>query len=251
MKKEIYFNSYDEDIIKSDNQDYELKDNYKWIHKNIIYISLSYIVYYFVLIFSFFYTKFILRVKIINKKVLKKHKGYFIYSNHTQILGDVLVPFIINFPHRPRLICSPSNLGVKIIGKLLPIAGALPIPNKIHDINKFKNSINYYVDKGNPIVIYPEAHLWPWYTKIREFSKSSFHFPVENNRDVFVATTTYKKNKNRIKPKIYIYIDGPFNFDENISKKENIKIIHDKVYKTMTTRSNQSNYEYIKYKKVD
>ena len=250
MKDTIYFNSYDDDVIKSSNQDYKLKDNYKWVHSNIIYIFFSYIVYYFVLLFSLIYTKLFLHVKIKNKKILKKQKGYFLYCNHTQVLGDVLDPFIITFPKHPFIICSPSNLGIKVIGKILPISGALPIPSKIHDLNRFKEAVKHY-NKRKPIIIYPEAHLWPWYTKIREFNYSPFHFPVENNSKVFVATTTYKKRKYMKKPAITIYIDGPFEVNNNLSKKENIKKIHDEVYNIMVNRSKLSNYEYIKYIKKD
>ena len=42
MKKIYYYSTYEDDIIKSSNQDYKLKDNYKWIHTNIFYKILSY-----------------------------------------------------------------------------------------------------------------------------------------------------------------------------------------------------------------
>ncbi len=248
MKKIYYYSTYEDDIIKSSNQDYKLKDNYKWIHTNIFYKILSFILHIFIIIFSFLYSKLYLRIKIKNKKLLKHEKSYFLYCNHTQMLGDVLNPFLICLPKHPYIICSASNLGIPFIGKLLPMAGALPIPNNIHGLIKFKDAIKYYA-KNNPIIIYPEAHLWPYATFIREFPTTSFHYPVEENKKIFTATTTYTKSKIFKRPNIVIYIDGPFTSNKELSKKENIKSLHDKVYETMQKRSKLNNYEYVTYKK--
>lgn len=249
MKKTYYYNSFQDDIIKSKNQDYILKDSFKWIHKNAVYRAFSYALYWLVILVSFIYSRLFLHIKINNKKILKNEKGYFLYSNHTQVLGDVLNPFLICFRHRPFIICSTSNLGIPVIGKILPMAGAIPIPNKIHKIPAFKDAIKHRISKGNPVVIYPEAHLWPYATFIREFPNSSFHFPAENGKKVFVATTVYTKNKLSEKPKITIFIDGPFVTDKDLGKRENAKILHNKVYETMVKRASLSDYEYVKYEK--
>ena len=250
MKEIKYYNSYEDDFVESKNQQYDLKKNYKWIHENIIYKFFENIVYFFVIIIAFIYSKFFLRVTIKNRKLLRHSKGYYLYSNHTQMIGDVFNPFLITFPKKPKIICSSSNLGIPIIGKILPIAGALPIPNEIHMMMDFNDSISK-LSKTRPIIIYPEAHLWPWYTMIRPFPKTSFNYPIKDDCDVYAATTTYKKSKLFRKPKIIIYIDGPFNKNDNLSKKENIINVHDKVYEAMVNRSRYSNYDYIEYKKKD
>lgn len=235
MKKKIIYESFEDDIVKSKNQNYKLKDNYKWLNQNIFYNLLSYLVYYTVLIVAFIYCKLILKVKYQNRKILKE-KGYFIYSNHTLTLGDVLNPFLINFPRRPYIICSASNLGIPVIGKLLPLAGALPIPSEISKHKDFVSVVEKR-SKKHPIVIYPEAHLWPYYTKIRPFGNSSFHYPVEMNKSTYTATTTYQNNK------IIINIDGPFNKKDNLTRKENIKYLHDEIINSLEKSSRLSNTE--------
>ena len=240
-----YYESYEDDFVLSDKQNLELKDNYKWIHNNIFYIIVSYIVYWILFIIAFIYSKLILRVKVRNKKILKGYKSYYLYGNHTQVVGDIFDIPLITFPKRPYYICSPANLGIPILGKLLPYAGALPIPNSINKMKEFKDSIHIR-DNKHPIIVYPEAHVWPYCTFIRDFPNTSFHFPVEAKKPVFVATRVYKKSKRK-KPKIEIIIDGPFNIKEDYNKKENIQYLRDIVYETMVKRSNESNYEYIKY----
>lgn len=251
MDKIRYYNSEKDDFVILKHQDYVLKDNYKWVHTNIFYKFFSYILYYIVLIFSFFFTKLVLHVSIKNKKCLKNEKSYFIYGNHTHPLGDVLNPLLVNFPKRPFYIANASNLGLPIIGKLLPMLGAIPIPNQIHKMKLFLNSINYYIDNNKVIAIYPEAHVWPYNTFIREFPSTSFRFPVEQNVASFSMTTTYQKRKYFKKPKITIFIDGPFYPNKNLSKKEQIKDLRNSIFKSMVLNSNHSNYDYIKYIKKD
>jgi 1-acyl-sn-glycerol-3-phosphate acyltransferase len=247
MKKTIYYSSYEEDIIKNKNQDYVIKDNYKYIHNNIFYKLLSHFFHFIFIIVAFIYSKLYLRIKIVNKKILKKEKNYYLYSNHTLEFGDVFNPVLLTIPKHPYIICSPANLGIPVIGKILPLAGALPIPNGITKLKELKDAISHYINKNKCIVIYPEAHLWPYSTFIRPFNKSAFHFPVDYSAPVFVATTTYQKRKYLKRPKITIFVDGPFNIKDNLTRKENINYLHDIVHETMTNRAKSSNYEYIKY----
>jgi len=240
-RQEIYYyDSFETDFLETKNQEVKLPKNFKWIKKNPIYNFLAYILYYGVLIFAFFYAKFALHLEIVGKEKLKRQKGYFIYSNHTLKLGDVFNPFLVNFPRKPYLICSKSNLGIPFLGKLLPMAGALPIPENIHDMIKFNKAVKKRAEK-HPVVIYPEAHLWPYYTGVRPFSTSSFLFPAEQNKSCFVAVTTFQKNRTTI------YIDGPFKNDPKLNKHENAKRLRVEVEKVMKRLAEKNEVEYIKY----
>lgn len=250
MKKIYYYKSYDEDIIKSQNQDYKLKEDYKWIHTNIIYKFVSYLVYYPFLLFSLIYSKLVLKVSFVNKKCLKNVDNYFAYSNHTLEMGDVLNPILASFPKRPYAVCSSANLGIPFLGKIIPMLGGIVITPDIHKMIKFNKAVSYYAKK-HPIFIYPEAHLWPYYTGIRPFNNSSFTYPVNMKYPVFVFTTTYQKKGNNKKPKIVIYIDGPYYPDSNLNNIEARTKLHDTVYNKMLERSKESNFEFVTYKKRD
>ena len=249
MKKVYYYDSFQEDVLETKNQTYQLKEHYQWLHSNPLFQLASFLLYFPVLCFAFFYAKCCLHLTIKNKKILRKEKGYFLYCNHTQMLGDVFNPFLICFPRRPKIICSPANLGIPFLGKLLALGGALPIPVEIHDMIRFKEAVATLTEKGNPILIYPESHLWPYATMIRDFSKTSFHYPVETKKKVFVGTLTYTHQKRRGKPKMTLYLDGPFQCDAHLSKKENIDLLHHQVYETMKKRSQQSDFAYVTYQK--
>lgn len=92
-KKIIYYKEYTDDVIKSKDQEYKIKDNYKWIHDNIFYRICSWIIWKIAEIVVFIYYKLILKVKIENSNVLKKYKnqGYFIYGNHTRSCSEMFL----------------------------------------------------------------------------------------------------------------------------------------------------------------
>lgn len=248
--KIYYYKSYNDDLMQSKDQNYKLKENYKWINNNIIYRLCSSIMYFLAYIVGIFYCKFILNVKIKNRKVLEKYKkqGYFLYGNHTQPIGDVFIPAYVCKNKRIYTVVSKSNLGVSVVGPLLPMLGALPIPDSIKNTKRLCDAITKRIKQKKCVVIYPEAHVWPYYTKIRPFSTSAFKFAVNCNVASFSMTTTYYKRKFGKKPGIIVYIDGPFISDDTLSKKENEEKICNEIYTCMTNRSKNSTYEYIKYK---
>ena len=117
----------------------------------------------------------------------------------------------------------------------------------LHDVIKER------IDKNCSITIYPEAHIWPYYTKIRPFKSVSFKYPVEMKKPVFCITNTYqKRGKDKDKVRIVSYIDGPFYPDENLETvREQKEDLRNRVYETMVKKSRNSNIEIIKYVKAD
>jgi len=103
--------------------------------------------------------------------------------------------------------------------------------------------------EGHPVVIYPEAHIWPYYTSIRPFKSTSFRYPARFQEPSFCFTTTYQKNGNKKKPKIVIYVDGPFYPNSDLNLKEQQEDLRNRIYECMLERSKNSNFEMIEYKK--
>ena len=118
-------------------------------------------------------------------------------------------------------------------------------------MKKFLDSVETIINKKKKVVaIYPEAHVWPYYTKIRNFVSTSFKYPVKLNSPVYSFTTTYLERKNR-KPKIVIYVDGPFYPNKDLKLRQAQEELRDRVYECMVNRSKASNVEYIKYMKIE
>lgn len=186
--------------------------------------------------------------KLVNKKAFKqvKNSSYFIYGNHTQQFFDAGMSKIISNKEAYVLV-NPSNLNIKGLGWLVKRLGALPLSNDIEQTKKLVHAIEQIVADRHPILIYPEAHIWPYYTKIRPFVATSFRYPVKYNVPAFCFTNTYHKRKNSNKVQIITYVDGTFYPNNDLPSKERIQELRDRVYNTMVERSKLSDYEFIKY----
>lgn len=246
--KTIYYSNYSEDFIHSKNQDYKLPRGYVWIHNNIFYRIFSHIIFRLFGLIGRLYCYLFFRIQVINRELLDDvDGGFFLYGNHTQPIVDVFSPSIAYRHRRFFTVVSASNLGIPILGRLLPIVGALPIPHLLHNFRGFLDAITTRITEGSCVVIYPEAHVWPYCTFIREFSETSFRYPVELRVPSYTMTTTYHKNRGRRRPRIIIYIDGPFYPDTSLPQHESRRQLRDKIYNTMNNRSKNNNCEYIHY----
>ena len=229
----------------------KIDENYKYKNGKIWNIC-SYIIQNFLSMpIKVLYNKLKFRLKYIGKEKIKPYKkqGYFIYANHTQQFADTFIPSVAIYPKRNFLIVNPENISVKPFEKLVEMLGAIPVPGNKTAMKNFLEEIQTKIKNKNTITIYPEAHIWPYYTHIRPFKSVSFKYPVELNAPVFCITNTYqKRGKNKIK--IVSYIDGPFFADKSLSTKEQKESLRNQVYECMVERSKNSNIEKIKYIKM-
>ena len=248
-----YFESFEQDFVFSNDQYYKIPHNFKWVHTNLFYRLVSSILYRVAEALIVVTFPIVYGMRCCNKKVLKKVKdsGYFIYANHTQPFADVFMPSFVQKKKRVYVVAGRANLGVPVMGKLLPSLGAITVPAEIERMPLFLEAISYHIKRNKAVAIYPEAHVWPYATLIRPFPVTSFRFPVKENVPVFAFTTTYQKRKFFKKPKITVYVDGPFYPDKKKKKKERQKDLHDKVLSAMKQCSKNSTFTYIDYQPKD
>ena len=184
-------------------------------------------------------------------KKCKKH-GYFMYANHTQAFEDTFIPSLANYPKRNFLIVNPENISLKGTGWIVEMLGAIPVPSTVEATRGFLKEIEKRINQNHSITIYPEAHIWPFYTGIRNFKSVSFKYPVKLDKPVYSITNTYQSyGRKNDKIKIISYIDGPFYPDKNLKIKEATEKLRNEVYEQMKERSKNSNIEYIKYEKAE
>lgn len=245
-----YYQSDTDDFVHSKSREYRLPADYVWLDERPQRRILSAAVYQAAWIFSFLYVWLFRRIKIKNRRALRQcgKSGCFLYGNHTQPVGDVFIPGYLCGKKHIYTIAGQENLGLPVIGRLLPYLGALPVPDTLPQMKRFLEAVHRRITEKCCVVIYPEAHVWPYYTEIRPFPLTSFRFPVECDAPAFCMTTTYQKKRHGKKPQITVYIDGPFYPDKKLSKKEARKKLHDEIFSCMQRRSLRSSYEYIRYR---
>lgn len=252
MKVIYYSDELNDEFSEKKIETKKIDKNYKYVHKNPLWNLCSYLVQnVFSVPIKNLYSSIKFKIKYIGKEKLKPYKkqGYFIYGNHTQAFADTFITSRAVYPKRNFLIVNPANVSMKGLGTLVEMLGAIPIPTELNGMKKFMDTIKLRIEQGYSVTIYPEAHIWPYYTGIRNFKSVSFKYPVELDVPSFCMTNTYQKyGKNKVQ--IVTYIDGPFFVNKDLeNKKEMQEDLRNRIYETMVERSKNSNIEVIKYVK--
>lgn len=258
----FYYKNEEDDPIQTDEQtkkiEVGLPEDYQFIPKNPLKRLYGSILFRGFKIFGQYYERGYWQAKFHGREKFKKArgKGFVIYANHTNPFHDVFGPAIAS-GKRIFTIISPVNLLVPGIGKFLPLIGGLPLGKSKEEKAAFNKAVDKRLAQKNCLVIYPEAHVWPFATNIRKFPAGdrSFKYATRNNVPIFTMTTTYHKRKDKKRgdlPRMDIHIDGPFYPDPKKSDDENRAMLAEKAYKSMQKMSKKNSYEYFKYiKKAD
>ena len=251
MSRKILYYTSTEDDFYADGKEHTLPEDYRFLRERRRDRFLSAFLYGCAAVFSTFYCRLGLHLHIYGAKKLRRQKGgCFIYGNHTQPLGDVFLPALAALPRRIYTVVSPANLDLPVIGRLLPHLGALPLPGTLRGLSDFERALRQRCEEGHPIAIYPEAHVWPYYTEIRPFSDASFSYPVRMGVPVYTATAVYRKRRLGRRPRLELYIDGPF-MPEGEGRRQRAASLHTQVRAAMEARSAASDCAYVEYRKAE
>lgn len=258
----FYYTSEEDDPIQTKEQERKekvvLPEGYEFIPKNPFVRLYSAILFRLFWVFGQYYERGYWQTKFYGREKLKKARGtgYVMYANHTNPFHDVFGPAFAA-DRRIFTIISPVNLKLPGIGKFLPMIGGIPLGTNDAE----KKAMNEAVDKRlvkqkKCLVIYPEAHVWPYATKVRKFpaGDKSFKYAVRNNLPIFTMTTTYHKRKNNRHgdlPRMDVYVDGPFFPEPEKTEAENRAMLAKKAYDSMVKYSKKNTYEYFQYKKKE
>lgn len=253
--KIIYYTDERNDEFADDNiVAKKIDESYVYVDERLRWKLLRFLSYRLIAMpIAFLYCKIALHSRFRNRAVLKQAKGNgcFVYGNHTQQIGDPFIPNLALFPKSVYVIVHPNNVSMPVLGRITPYLGALPLPSNLKAMRNFRDAIRTRIAQGNFVMIYPEAHIWPFYTGIRDFPATSMKYPVELDVPSFAMTTTYRKRRFGKKPRTVTYLDGPFYPDPALSPKARAQALRDQIYNTMVKRSQESDCEYIRYIKKE
>jgi 1-acyl-sn-glycerol-3-phosphate acyltransferase len=253
MKKVVYYTDLlADDFAGTDIKQKKINSDFKFIHSNPLWILAEFVVYRIIaepLVFVFMKTVFGLKITGRNKLRTYRKNGFFLYGNHTSFFADAFVPSIANFPKKTFILVNPDSVSIPFLCNFVQMLGAVPIPDSFGAMKKFIDAIRRRIDRKKCIMIYPEAHLWPYCTFIRPFVSTSFGYAVNTGAPCFSMTTTYRRRRVIHTPKIVVYIDGPFFPDKSLTAAGQKEQLRSEVYTAMCIRAKNNSYEKIRYEK--
>lgn len=229
-KKIIYYkDELNDDFAGTKINTKPIDKNFKYIKKSFIWKFFSWVIYYLIAVPIVAFYCFVIRgVKIKNKKAVKRAKkgrkeGIFFYCNHTYILDPFNVN-MVSMPYRNQILASADTFSIKGLKTIVQMLGAIPVPKDIATLRKFNNAIEYNIKHKKNIAVYPEAHIWPYYTGVRPFRDASFSYPVNLNAPVVAIFTAYSKPtglfKKLRKTNMTLIVSDPIYPDPEKPKKE-------------------------------
>ncbi|MBO6010296.1 MAG: 1-acyl-sn-glycerol-3-phosphate acyltransferase [Oscillospiraceae bacterium] len=187
------------------------------------------------------------------EKLRSLEGGAFVFANHTMHTGDAFIPNMTDCRRKNYIVTGPDAVGIKGIRTLVKMLGAIPLPSTANGMTAFAAAIERRYSDGATVTIYPEAHIWPYYTGIRPFRATSFRWPARLGAPVFALTNVFHKKRFALSrlPRVVSYLDGPFYPDPGLPERRAAQALREQVYAAMTERASLSDYEYIRYRPIE
>ena len=179
-----------------------------------------------------------------------RDRGIYVYANHTQKVMDAFLPCQLRRKGRSYIVVGPDTMSIPLIHNLVQMLGAIPLGSTMRQSREMTACVHGHIEKGDLVTIYPEAHIWPFYTGIRPFPEASFGYPARDGAPVYTMTSCYQKRRFGRFPKVVTYLDGPFYPDETLSLPQRKKALRDRCQKAMEDRARAySTYAYYEYRR--
>lgn len=232
----------------------EVTADFPYVRDSRIWEACSGLLYYLVAIpIVLVISKLYLGMHVVNRMALKKLPpgGFFLYCNHTHLLDVFIAPLAV-FPKRVYTVAGADAVSIRGLSRLVMLLGCLPIPTKVSALPRYREVIQKRFGDGGCIAVFPEAHIWPYYTGIRPFGEASFTYPAELDAPVVAVTVTYRRRRGLFRfckrPGMTVHISDPIYAGSTCCRREKKKVLRDQVYAFMCkTASEGENIAYIRY----
>ena len=230
MKKYNYENLNDDTVVVKNWEPlkFEIMDNYKYVSKNIIFNFFSNILCFIAVVILSVFNKIFLGYKVIGKKKILKDTGFVSVSNHIHELDCTCIA-LIYYPHRVYFPTVATNFKIPVIRHIIKLLYAIPIPKLDNQKKTFYKDLNYILNKGKIVHMYPEGSLWPYYDKIRNFKYGAFKISVEADVPIQPIKFKYTNKWYKKKPAIIAEILNPIYPNKKLKKEDRISDLKDRV----------------------
>lgn len=187
------------------------------------------------------YNRIFFGLKVIGLQNLQNiESGAVTVCNHVNILDCTMVACQVN--DRPIFFPTlDSNTKMPFIGFLVKKLGGFPIPRKEADCAAFRRKVGTLLNKGSFVHFFPEGHLVPYDTGLRDFKRGAFTFAYDSGVPIIPIIITYREKDGlrrffRRKPSLNLEILPPVYPDLNNPRREEISYLLERCKTAMEAR---------------
>lgn len=220
--------------------DFKIDESYKYVPKSKIFEKCSHLLYYGVAVpVLYVLTKVIYDLKIEGKEHLRDLEGGAVsVSNHVLFLDCAMVGLAMD-DKKIFYTTLEDSFKIPVVRKLIKLLRALPIPKENKNKPHFMNAVDEILQNGDVVHFYPEASLWPYYDKIRNFKTGAFRFAIRNDVPIIPMVFTFRRpgvirRRFKKKPDVTLTILEPIKGDgNNEDTRQKINSLRREVYEAM------------------
>lgn len=250
-KNDDFFNMNKEDLKQVD-----VDRNYNYLPKSFVFKFLSFIFYYIIALPLLTVANLVLfRTRTKGRKNIKnlKNQGFFVYANHTNYKDAWVTPISVARFRKNYVIAEKTAVRIRFVGQLVKAGGGLPVADTPTGLKNLSKAIETIINKKQIVTIFPEAHIWPYYTGVRPFPSTSFRFAAKTGAPAVPVAIAYKQKwflGDIRKPRQVVYIGKPVFPKPELSVKENAEYLNQQCHEFIrVTLEAESTYSYVEYVK--
>lgn len=238
----------DESVVEDENSDIiqmweplelEINEEYKYVPTGMLFTILSNILYY-IIAFPILriITKLVYDLKIEGKENIRNLKnGAVTVSNHVLFLDCAMVGLACGLK-KVYYTTREGSFKIPFVRKLIKLLRAIPIPKNIKNKKNFIKEINNLLQTGKVVHFYPEAALWTYYEKLRNFKDGAFEFAVNNKVPVVPMVFKFREPQGirkifKKKKDVTLVVLEPITNTEGENKRNSVENLKQKVHKQM------------------
>ena len=228
--------------------------SYRYTHRSLLWRVGVFVLYRVIATpIVWLWTRLWLGIRVKNRRAIRtlRGKGCFLYMNHTQNICDAYIPTVACFPKRASIITGPEAVSIPGLHVAVAMLGAIPLPSDVAAARHFYDRLGEEMRGGAAVTIYPEAHIWPYCSFVRDFPDTSFAYPVKLNAPVIAGVVVYRQRRilKGMHPRATVYLSDPLLPDTTLPPKQARRKLRDEAYRFMsgTARAHNS-YAYIEYR---
>lgn len=218
---------------------FEIDENYNYVPNKLTFCLFSNILYNFI---AFPILTVILKViydlKIEGKENIKKlNTGAVSVSNHVLFLDCAVIGKAFGLK-KIYYTTREGSFKIPIVRRLIKLLRAIPIPSGIKNKERFLKEIDGLLQNNKFVHFYPEASMWPYHKKLRNFKIGAFTCAVRNNVPIIPMVISFRtpvgiRKILKRKPDVTLKILDSVIIEEDLETKEKENKLKELVYKKM------------------